>query len=95
MKPLKEIDSIHQTIILKTFCVISLLVSFLGWVLYGLVGILYAGVICVIVAFVSVFISDGIIFNSKGTFQWVRRPTPQSNLVVDQMQQINYRSFCE
>lgn len=57
MKPLKDIDSIHQTLILKTLCVIFPLVSFLGWVHYGLVGILYAGIICAIATFLSVFIA--------------------------------------
>ena len=82
MKPFKDIDSIHQTLILKTLCVIFPLVTFLGWVLYGLVGILYTGIICAIVAFLSVFISDGKIFNSKGAFHGFAGPPRNRTLLL-------------
>ena len=57
MRPFKNIDSVHQSLILKTFCVTFPLVSFPGCFLFGPIGIIYSGVTCVVLAYMSVFIA--------------------------------------
>ena len=60
MRPFKDIDSINQSLILKAFGVFFPLISILGYVLWGLIGILYAGFTCAIVAVASVFIAGRV-----------------------------------
>ena len=60
MRPFKDIDSINQSLILKAFGVFFPLISILGYVLWGLIGILYAGFTCAIIAVVSVFIAGRV-----------------------------------
>ena len=57
MRPFKDIDSVHHSLILKAFCVTFPLVSFPGWFFLGPIGIIYSGITCALVAYVSVFIA--------------------------------------
>ena len=57
MRTHKNVDSVHQSLILKTFCVIFPLVSFPGCYFFGLIGIIYSGITCAVVAYVSVSIA--------------------------------------
>ena len=57
MKPFKDIDSINQTLILKTFFVYFPLLSILGCFKFGLIGIIYSIIAAAFAAVVSVFLS--------------------------------------
>lgn len=54
MKPLKDIDSAHRSLVLKVFCTIFPLIGFLSWVYLGIIGLLIAAILCLIVALFSV-----------------------------------------
>jgi tetratricopeptide (TPR) repeat protein len=60
MKPLKNIDSAHRTLILKTFCTIFPLTGLLLWAWLGIVGVLIAVILCTILAFSTVNLAGGI-----------------------------------
>ena len=60
MKPQKNIDSVHRTLILKAFCAIFPLIGFLLWAWLGIAGVLIAVILCTIVAFTSVHFAGGI-----------------------------------
>ena len=57
MKPFKDIDSVHQSLTLRAFGVFFPLVSILGFVCWGFIGIVYAGITCALVAVITVFIA--------------------------------------
>ena len=57
MKLFKDIDSVNQSLILKAFCMTFPLVAFPCWFFFGPIGIIYSGITCALVAYVSVFIA--------------------------------------
>ena len=57
MRPFKDIDSVNQSLTLKAFCVTFPLVAFPCWFFFGPIGIIYSGITCALVAYVSVFIA--------------------------------------
>lgn len=60
MKPQKNIDSAHRTLILKAFCAIFPLMGFLLWAWLGMAGVLLAVILCTILAFSTVHLAGGI-----------------------------------
>lgn len=60
MKPRKNIDSAHRTLILKAFCAIFPLTGILGWIWLGIVGVFVAFILCTIIALSAVYLAGGI-----------------------------------
>ena len=60
MKPPKDIDSAHRTLLWKAFGVSFPLVGILGWVLFGTKGIWFAAAVCIVVAFGAVTLAGRI-----------------------------------
>ena len=73
MKPMKNIDSAHRSLLLKAFCACFPLMALLGWVYFGKKGILFAAVVCLFVAFGAVALS-GRIGRAAGGLYTGRRP---------------------
>ena len=73
MKPLKNIDSVHRTLLIKAFSVCFPLMAVLGWVYFGSKGILYAAAACLVVAFCAVALA-GRVGNTVGGLYGGRRP---------------------
>ena len=55
MKPLKDISTAHEGLILKSFCTTFPLTGFMGWLFLGIEGVLIAAAISFFVAVCSVF----------------------------------------
>lgn len=54
MKPLKDIDSVHRSLVLKVFCTLFPLLGLVGWIFIGIIGLLIAAILSLIVALFSV-----------------------------------------
>ena len=57
---MKNIDSVHRSLLLKAYCACFPLMALLGWVYFGPKGILFAAVVCLFVAFGAVALSGRI-----------------------------------
>ena len=73
MKPLKNIDSVHRSLLVKAFCACFPLMALLGWVYFDSKGILYAAAVCLVVAFGAVMLA-GRVGNTVGGLYGGRRP---------------------
>ena len=60
MRPLKDIDSVHRTLILRTFFYIFPLVGLVGFVFFGIVGLTLAALLCLILALFAVSSAGGL-----------------------------------
>jgi tetratricopeptide (TPR) repeat protein len=60
MKPLKNIDSVHRTLVLRTFIYIFPLLGIVGLVFFGIVGLILAAVLSLIIALFIVSSAGGI-----------------------------------
>lgn len=73
MKPLKNVDSVHRSLLLKAYCACFPLMALLGWVYFGTKGILYAAAVCLFVAFGAVALA-GQVGATVGGLYGGRRP---------------------
>ncbi len=73
MKPLKDIDSSHRSLLLKAFCICFPLLALLGYSWLGTKGIWIAAAVCVFVAFGAVALA-GRIGGAAGGLYGGRRP---------------------
>lgn len=58
LKPLKDVDSAHRTLIIRAFFVPFSFMGTAGFIFFGIIGLLCAGVICLVAAIISVSLSD-------------------------------------
>lgn len=73
MKPLKNVDSVHRSLLVKVYCATFPLMALMGWVYFGKKGILYAAAVCLVVAFGAVTVA-GRIGAAAGGLYGGRRP---------------------